>query len=67
MFVACATGSQIPYDLQHLPAGCLLMPNNLDFLPADFNGDGDVDQDDFGILQRCYSGSDVPADPNCAN
>ena len=32
--------------------------------PADFNVD--VDQEDFGLLQRCLSGSDVPADPDCA-
>lgn len=28
--------------------------------PADFDRDGDVDQEDFGLLQRCYSGSDQP-------
>ncbi len=30
-------------------------------------GGCDVDQSDFGIFQRCYSGEDVPADPACAN
>jgi len=33
----------------------------------DLDSDGDVDQEDFGILQRCYSGPDEHADPNCAN
>ncbi len=34
---------------------------------ADLDGDGDVDQADFGIFQRCLSGARVPTDPNCAN
>jgi hypothetical protein len=34
----------------------------------DFDGDGDVDQSDFGYLQACMSGSGVPqVDPNCAD
>jgi hypothetical protein len=32
---------------------------------ADLDVDGDVDHDDFGIFQRCYSGRDNPADPEC--
>lgn len=33
---------------------------------SDFDGDGDVDQTDFGFLQRCISGTDVSqADPYC--
>ena len=36
-------------------------------IPGDFDTDSDVDQDDFGIFQRCYSGSGNPADPNCAD
>jgi PKD repeat protein len=37
-------------------------------LPADLDADGDVDQSDFGRLQRCYSGSGiVQSDPACAN
>lgn len=31
---------------------------------ADLDGDNDVDQADFGILQRCLSGN-APADPGC--
>ncbi len=35
---------------------------------ADLDGDGDVDQDDFGHFQGCYSGSGEPqTDPNCQN
>jgi len=34
-----------------------------DCAQADFDNDADVDQSDFGIFQRCYSGAN-PADPN---
>ena len=34
----------------------------------DFNGDGDVDMQDFGHLQACYSGSGVvQPDPDCSD
>jgi hypothetical protein len=33
----------------------------------DFDTDSDVDQEDFGIIQRCFSGENSMADPNCAN
>jgi hypothetical protein len=36
------------------------------FTNADLDADDDVDQDDFGILQRCASGPGVPADPSCS-
>jgi hypothetical protein len=58
-------------DLQRC-ASCSLGPNvSRDGSPScqvlDFDHDGDVDQSDFGILQRCYSGAGKPADPNCMN
>jgi len=36
-------------------------------IPADFNGDGDVDQDDYAAFESCASGPDVPhiATPAC--
>lgn len=35
--------------------------------PADFDRDGDVDQEDFGRFQACYSGSAVPQiDASCS-
>lgn len=35
-------------------------------VPPDLDGDEDVDQDDFGILQACFSGPFVPqTDPAC--
>ena len=61
----CWTGPNIPYDPDHLPAGCTLTPGSDRTIAADLDHDGDVDQSDFGILQRCYSGSGNPADPNC--
>ena len=34
--------------------------------PGDFDGDGDVDLEDFGHFQVCLSGSGIPqADPDC--
>jgi hypothetical protein len=35
--------------------------------PGDFDGDGDVDQADFGHLQSCLTGSSLPAGPACAD
>ncbi len=35
-------------------------------IPGDFDHDGDVDHDDFGVFQRCLSGPNTSADPNCA-
>jgi hypothetical protein len=52
-FATCASGPGV-----EVLAGCEVW--NVD-------ADEDVDLDDFGILQRCYSGSLRPADPNCAN
>jgi hypothetical protein len=43
----------------------------LDFEPlpnvdADYDNDGDVDMEDFGYLQRCFSGLGIPPeDPDC--
>jgi len=55
-------------DLHRLTS-CSLGPTVRQPDPAcqsvDFDKDGDVDQTDFGILQQCYSGSGVPADPDC--
>jgi len=34
--------------------------------PGDFNGDGDVDLDDFGLFQACLSGpGSITNDPAC--
>jgi hypothetical protein len=34
---------------------------------ADFDCDGDVDQDDFGVLQRCYAGSGSSSPAGCTD
>lgn len=66
IFVACSTGPDVPYNPASLPSGCPLTVNAEGHLAADFDGDLDVDQEDFGIFQRCWSGTS-PADPNCAD
>jgi len=53
LFTACATG----------PA---LGPATGTCIDADFDHDTDIDQSDFGTLQRCYSSEHNPADPHCA-
>jgi hypothetical protein len=53
VFSPCFSGPTIPYT-----DGRAL---------ADLDGDDGVDQSDFGILQRCYSGAGNPANPACAN
>ncbi len=70
VFAACVTGPAVPYDPATLPQsepGCTLTPDGNGHIAADFDKDDDVDQSDFGILQRGYSGAGRPADPNCAN
>ncbi len=54
IFLPCITG-----PAQGPPAiGCDL---------ADIDSDDDVDQSDFGLLQRCMTGDTVFGDPNCAS
>ncbi len=52
LFQDCATGPEV---------GPVAGPCH----DADFDDDGDVDQSDFGVLQRCFRGAGVPADPRC--
>ena len=58
------------FDLQLVQAGWAFRPLTPDIdgqIAADFDKDGDVDMEDFGVFQRCYSGLDKPADPNCTD
>ncbi len=50
-FVGCAAGP----DMRMQP-GCL---------DKDVDGDNDGELADFAAVQRCFSGEDNPADPNC--
>lgn len=66
VFEACSTGPGISYDVANLPAGCEVAPLPNGKMPMDFDEDGDVDQSDFGVFQRCLSGDEV-ASENCAD
>jgi len=53
---------QARYDQQFRAKVLALVPP----AKADLDGDGDVDADDFGILQACLTGRDVPqTNPAC--
>jgi hypothetical protein len=67
LFQACAEGPAVPYAAAALPQGCTLTIDAWGHIAADFDQDGDVDQNDFAIFQRCYSGRGIQVDPNCAN
>jgi hypothetical protein len=51
IFAACASGPGVVYR-QYFPEGCPLLPDAGGYLAADFDADGDVDQVDFGEMQR---------------
>ena len=51
-FFACMSGPGIPL----LGESCK---------NADLDHDGDIDQTDFGLFQRCYAGTDQVIDQNC--
>lgn len=57
-------------DFDHFVA-CKTAPNvaqgNPSCQDADLDSDTDVDQEDFGPFQGCLSGTDIPADENCAD
>lgn len=55
----CQTRASVLYDPEHLPVACTLTPDCRGYLPADLDQDGDVDGDDFGMLQRCYGPTPV--------
>jgi len=62
-----ATGPSVPYNPQVVPGACSGLVPVDGILPADFDADKDIDQEDFGIFQRCFSGSIQIADPTCAD
>src|SRR5439155_22483062 len=55
-------------DFQHFRTcalGAGVVQTNPACVDARLDADADVDMDDFGIFQRCYSGAGVPANPYC--
>jgi hypothetical protein len=54
IFRACSTGPTVLYNSTALPSGCALASDTEGKIKPDSDGDGDVDADDFGALQRCY-------------
>ena len=65
LFAGCATGDSVPYDPNNIPSGCTMTPDGQGIIAADFDRDGDVDQGDFGRLQRCLSGDGVGFSGGC--
>ena len=47
------------------PGGTIELPTTV--VPADFNGDGDVDSDDFSLFLSCLSGPTIPYSSGCAD
>ena len=45
----------------------VIVPDGEGIIPPDLNRDGDVDQVDFGLLQRCIVWYNAETDPNCAD
>lgn len=59
---ACDACPDTPEGVAVDASGCPLP------VPGDFDGDDDVDQEDFGYLQRCLTGTGIlPASPDCLN
>jgi hypothetical protein len=48
-----------------LPSGCALLPDISGWIAADLDTDGDVDHDDHGHFQRCYSGANRAPPAGC--
>lgn len=55
-FSGCASGPGIAYQVHGLPVGCTLTPDPDGLVAADLNGDGFIDQADFGLLQAAIGG-----------
>lgn len=59
----CTSGPAIPYDPWSLPFGCNQLADAARIIPADLDRDRDVDQSDFGILQRNLGNSVFASEP----
>lgn len=54
------------YDVNDVLFDSYELVSRTPFCPADFDGDTDVDNDDFALLLPCMSGPDVSAAPSCS-
>lgn len=61
--IACGTAADANRD--GVPDTCQLT-GRPGCEPMDLDGDGVVDQADFGVMQRCISGPRLSASPQCA-
>ena len=59
-FADCLTGPGVAYQLPGFPGQCTLTTGTDGTIPADHDKDGDVDQNDFGALQRCLGQTVCP-------
>ncbi|UCD29515.1 MAG: hypothetical protein JSV03_03270, partial [Planctomycetota bacterium] len=67
--------SNLPYGITHYYAAFAhdalgnyaseVNTSAVSLAPGDFDSDGDVDQEDFGIFQACYSGNNRPYPDGC--
>jgi hypothetical protein len=62
---ACSSGPGVHYDVSGLNPESSLVPDADGLLTADFDRDGDVDMDDFAVLQRCRANGFDTVDPAC--
>jgi hypothetical protein len=56
------------FDFDHFAAcagGANTEITDPDCMNADIDGDSDADQDDFGVLQRCFNGPSAPPPSSC--
>jgi hypothetical protein len=58
-------------DLQDVKNSAFCTETAVEVIPgcdwADFDTDGHIDHDDYGVIQGCLSGPGIPADPHCAD
>ena len=57
IFQACMTGPDALYTAAPLPSGCEVEKDVRNLIPPDFDRDGDVDQEYFGLFQNKFTGS----------
>ena len=67
----CFGAADADYDGAEILESCATTPGiaqvNSTCTKTKLDDVNDVGQPDFAVFQRCYSGPDILADPNCAN